>query len=146
MEIALRPFSLSLKFCGLIGEVPKWISTQMGLDFLDLKKKKLQGAFPRWFLEMELKGLILSNDGITGSLPSGLFSQIDDLVVLALSRNHLSEETPRNIQDVTSLRILTLSENIFSRPNPQSLIAGSYLRLLDQSRNRFSGPFLVFLP
>ena len=43
MEIAPNPrkFSLSLKSCGLIREVPKWISTQTGLDFIDLSKKKL---------------------------------------------------------------------------------------------------------
>ena len=48
VEIASNPmpFRLSLKSCGLVGEVPKWISTQTSLYFLDLSKNKLQGAFP----------------------------------------------------------------------------------------------------
>ena len=76
VEIAPNPipYILSLKSCGLVGEVPKWIYTQMSLDFLDLSKNKLQGAFPQWFMEMELKGLILSDNEFTSSLPPGLFS------------------------------------------------------------------------
>ena len=77
MEIAPnpRPCRLSLKSCGLVEEVQKWISTQTGLDFLDLSKNKLKGAFPQWFFEMELKGLILSDNKFTGSLPPDLFSR-----------------------------------------------------------------------
>ncbi|KAJ9697694.1 hypothetical protein PVL29_007020 [Vitis rotundifolia] len=140
-----RPFRLSLKSCGLVGEVPKWISTQAGLDFLDLSKNNLQGTFPQWFLEMRFKGLILSDNEFTGSFPPGLFSRLG-LGVLALSRNNFSGELPENIGDAIFLRILTLSDNNFSGPIPQSLIKGPYLQLLDVSRNRFSGPFPVFYP
>ena len=130
MEIAPnpRPYSLSLKFCGLVGEVPKWISTQTGLDFLDRSKNKIQGAFPHWFLEMELKGLILSDNEFTSSLPPYRFSRLYDLGVLALLRNHFSGEFPTNIRDATFLRILTLSNNNFFGPIPQSLIIGPCLR------------------
>ena len=80
MEIAPnpRPFSLSLKSCGLVGEVLEWISMKMGLDFLDLSKNKLQGAFPQRFLKMELKGLILSDNEFIGSLPPDIFSRLHD--------------------------------------------------------------------
>ena len=71
MEIAPnpRPFHLSLKSCGLVGEVPKWISTQTGLDFLDLSKNKLKGAFPQCLLDMQLIGLILSDNEFAGFVP-----------------------------------------------------------------------------
>ena len=70
-----RPFCLSLKYCGLVGEVPKWISTQIGFSFLDLSKNKPQGAFSQWFLEIRsLEVLILSDNEFTSSLPPGLFS------------------------------------------------------------------------
>ena len=139
-----RPFRLSLKSCGLVGEVPKWISTQTGLDFLDLSKNKLQGAFPQWFLDMELHGLILSDNEFTGSLPPALFSRLTDLGVLALSRNNFSGELPNNIRVLCSLKIVTLSDNNFSGPVPQSLKNCPYLQLLDLSRNQFSGPFPAF--
>ncbi|RVW48741.1 Leucine-rich repeat receptor-like serine/threonine-protein kinase [Vitis vinifera] len=113
---------LSLKSCGLVGEIPKWISTQTNLYFLDLSKNNLQG-----------------------SLPPGLFSG-PSLHVLALSRNNFSGELPKNIGDATSLEILTLSENNFSGPIPQSLIKVPHLQFLDLSRNRFFGPFPVFYP
>ena len=62
-----RPFRLCLKSCGLVGEVPKWISTQTGLYILDLSKNKLQGAFPQWFIEISsLEVSILSDNEFTG--------------------------------------------------------------------------------
>ena len=149
VEIAPNPslFGLSLKSCGLVAEVPKWISTLTSLYFLDLSKNKLQGAFPQWFLEMRsLQVLILSNNELTGSLPPDLFSRLNDLQVLALSRNNFSGELPKHMGDHESslLTILTLSENNFSGLVPQSLIHCGQLQLLDLSRNRFSGPFPIF--
>ena len=43
VEIASNPmpFRLSLKSCGLVGDVPKWFSTQTRLYFLDLSKNKI---------------------------------------------------------------------------------------------------------
>ena len=141
-----RLCQLSLKSCGLVGEVPKWISTHTSLYFLDLGRNNLHGAFPGWLLEMQLQGLILSDNKLTGSLPPDLFSRLHDIGVLALSRNNFSGELPKNIGNATSLRVLTLSENNFSGPIPQSLIHCLHLQLLDLSRNRFSGSFPVFDP
>ena len=75
MEIAPNPSQrrLCLKSCGLVGEIPKWISNQMGLRFLDLSKTNLRGELPEWFVEMRFGGLILSDNEFTGSLSPRLF-------------------------------------------------------------------------
>ena len=147
VEIAPNPSlrRLSLKSCGLVGEIPKWISNQTGLHFLDLSKNNLRGELPEWFVEMRFKGLILSNNEFTGSLSPRLLSGLV-LDVLALSRNNFYGELPKNIGFSTFLWVLTLRENNFSGPIPQSLIQSLSLQLLDLSRNRFSGHFPVFNP
>ena len=147
VEIAPNPSlrRLHLKSCGLVGEIPKWISNQTGLLFLDLSKNNLRGELPEWFVEMRFEGLILSDNEFTGSLSPRLFSK-SSRVVLALSRNNFSGELPENIGFPTFLWVLSLKENNFSGPIPQSLVQCVALQLLDLSRNRFSGHFPVFNP
>jgi hypothetical protein len=45
---------LSMKSCGLAGEIPDWISTQKTLETLDLSENQLEGMFPLWLAEMNL--------------------------------------------------------------------------------------------
>ncbi|RVX12860.1 LRR receptor-like serine/threonine-protein kinase FLS2 [Vitis vinifera] len=103
-----RPFRLSLKSCGLVGEVPKWISTQADNEF-------------------------------TGSLPPGLFSRLNSLGALALSRNNFSGELPKNIGDATFLR------NRFSGPFPV-FYPEVRLAYIDFSSNDFSGEVPTTFP
>ena len=147
VEIAPNPSlnRLYLKSCGLVGEIPKWISNQTGLRFLDLSKNNLRGELPEWFVEMGIENLILSDNEFTGSLSPRLFSGLSP-VLLALSRNNFSGELPKNIGFPTDLWVLSLKENNFSGPIPQSLVQCLDLQLLDLSRNRFSGHFPVFNP
>ena len=147
VEIAPNPSlrRLDLKSCGLVGEIPKWISNQTGLRFLDLSKNNLRGELPEWFVEMRFGGLILSDNEFTGSLSPCLFSEFSP-VVLALSRNNFSGELPKNIGSPIFLWVLSLKENNFSGPIPQSLVQCLNLQLLDLSRNRFSGNFPDFNP
>ena len=145
VEIAPNPSlnRLHLKSCGLVGEIPKWISNQTGLRFLDLSKNNLRGELPEWFVEMRFEGLILSDNEFTGSLSPRLFSGLSP-GLLALSRNNFSGELPKNIGFSTVLWVLLLKENNFSGPIPQSLVQCLALQLLDLSRNRFSGNFPDF--
>ena len=147
VEIAPNPSlnRLHLKSCGLVGEIPKWISNQTGLRFLDLSKNNLRGELPEWFVEMRFEGLILSDNEFTGSLSPRLFSGLSP-GLLALSRNNFSGELPKNIGFATVLWVLLLKENNFSGPIPQSLVQCLALQLLDLSRNRFSGNFPDFNP
>lgn len=138
--------TLFLRSCGLVGEIPKWISTQKTLHFLNLSRNKLEGSLPKWLLTMEFEELNLSENKLTGSIPPRLFqSQI--LEFINLSQNKFSGELPENIGDATSLIYLMLSGNNFSGPIPKSISNINSLQLLDLSENILSGnTFPVFQP
>ena len=74
---------LKLESCGLAGEIPEWISTQKGLQFLGLNNNKLEGTFLTWLAEMEIFIIALSSNKLTGSIPSRLFQSrnLDTLVI-----------------------------------------------------------------
>ena len=60
---------LSMMSCGLVGEIPNWMSTQKTLKTLDLSENQLEGMFPQWLAKMEVENIILSDNNLTGSLP-----------------------------------------------------------------------------
>ncbi|MBA0561445.1 hypothetical protein Golob_018271 [Gossypium lobatum] len=128
--------SLSLRSCSVKGQIPSWISNQTDLIYLDLSENDLEGDFPQWLAERNLGTIILSDNKLTGSLPSQLF-QSRNLSVLALSRNKFSGELPEI--NTASIMVLLLSENNFSGPLPKSISNIHRLLLLDLSKNSFSG-------
>ncbi|KAF9615292.1 hypothetical protein IFM89_022619 [Coptis chinensis] len=56
---------LSLRSCRVAGPIPKWISTQKTLDFLDLSENELDGNFPEWLAEQNIGTIILSDNNLT---------------------------------------------------------------------------------
>ncbi|KAI3791257.1 hypothetical protein L2E82_04966 [Cichorium intybus] len=129
---------LSMTSCGLSGKIPKWISSQKELDFLDLSLNQLEGRFPDWLVEMNISGIVLSDNKLTGSIPPPLFESLK-LQLLALSRNNFSGELPENIGNAGRLSMLILSGNSLSGQIPMSMSNMYRLQVLDLSRNRFSG-------
>ncbi|KAJ0560095.1 putative non-specific serine/threonine protein kinase [Helianthus annuus] len=67
-----------------------------------------------------LKALVISNCGLTGSLPSWLNS-LTQLQLLDLSSNHLTGSIPAKFGDFLSLFYLDLSNNSFSGEIPKNL-------------------------
>ncbi|TXG73066.1 hypothetical protein EZV62_001645 [Acer yangbiense] len=129
---------LSMKSFGLSGKIPGWISTHKSLVFLDLSENQLQGPFPEWLAEMDIRSIFLSDNNLSGSLPPRLFQTLR-LSVLSLSRNNFSGELPENVGDAIKLMILMLAGNNFSREIPKSITKIYRLFLLDLAGNRFSG-------
>ncbi|XP_023765089.1 receptor-like protein 46 [Lactuca sativa] len=129
---------ISMTSCGISGQIPEWISSQKDLHFLDLSVNDLEGRFPDWLVEMDISGIVLSDNKLTGSIPPGLFESMK-LEFLALSRNNFSEELPENIGQARSITTLMLSGNKFSGQIPMSMSNMNRLHVLDLSRNRFSG-------
>nr|KAJ0200855.1 hypothetical protein LSAT_V11C600319320 [Lactuca sativa] len=127
---------ISMTSCRLSGQIPKWISSQKELTFLDLSMNQLEGKFPFWLAEMDMEGIVLSDNKLTGSIPPRLFESLG-LKLLALSRNNFSGELPENIGNASTLSMLLLSGNNFSGNIPRSV--SNRLQVLDLSRNRFSG-------
>ncbi|KAJ9556596.1 hypothetical protein OSB04_011210 [Centaurea solstitialis] len=122
------------------------------LYYLDLGDNHLTGKFPDWLAKMDLGHVLLSENNLTGSLPSRLF-QSRSLSILALSRNNFSGELPENIGNAGAIMIFILSGNKFSEQIPKSIKNIYQLRLLDFSENKFSGevpdfgenPFLPYI-
>ncbi|GKB54560.1 leucine-rich repeat-containing protein [Tanacetum coccineum] len=135
---------ISMPNCQISGQIPKWISSQKALIFLDLSDNQLEGRFPDWLSKMDVGSIILSDNKLTGSLPSRLFESVS-LSILALSRNNFSGELPKNLGNARAIMILMLSGNNLSGRIPVSISNIYRLLLLDLSRNKFSGDrFPVF--
>uniref|UniRef100_A0A2N9FUL9 Leucine-rich repeat-containing N-terminal plant-type domain-containing protein n=1 Tax=Fagus sylvatica TaxID=28930 RepID=A0A2N9FUL9_FAGSY len=62
----------------------------------------------------------------------------ESLVVLNLSRNHISGQIPKNISNLHQLSSLDLSSNSLSGPIPPSMPSLSFLEFLNLSNNNFS--------
>ncbi|KAK6925763.1 hypothetical protein RJ641_007482 [Dillenia turbinata] len=117
-----------MQTCSLTGEIPHWVSMQKTLDFLDLSKSNLKGTFLEWLVEMQVSGIILSDNKLTGII---------------------SGELPENIGDANEMMILMLAGNNFSGQIPKSIANIYRLLLLDLSKNRFTATgnsFPVFDP
>ncbi|KAL6340889.1 hypothetical protein AAG906_032000 [Vitis piasezkii] len=121
-----RPFRLSLKSCGLVGEVPKWISTQADNEFT--------GSLPPGLFS-GLSALALSRNNFSGenrfSGPFPVFYPKVQLAYIDFSSNDFSGEVPTTFPKET--RYLALGGNKF---NPESIFNLSNLRILDVSKSR----------
>ncbi|XP_019084335.1 PREDICTED: receptor-like protein 12 [Camelina sativa] len=133
---------LSLRSCGLQGNIPDWLKNQTSLVYLDLSMNRLEGRFPAWLSNLTIGIIILSDNRLSGSLPPHLF-QSGSLSCLVLSRNNFSGQIPDTTPISSSIRVLMLSENNFTGSVPNSITKG-YTTLLDLSKNRLSGEFPRF--
>ncbi|KAI3706299.1 hypothetical protein L6452_23937 [Arctium lappa] len=124
--------------CGISGQIPDWISSNTGLNHLDLSGNKLEGRFPYWLAQMDIRSIVLYNNKLSGSIPPRLFESTS-LKTLQLSNNNFSGELPANIGNAKNMWILMLSRNNFSGKLPRSMSNLHNLRLLDLSRNKLSG-------
>ncbi|KAI3712587.1 hypothetical protein L1987_71146 [Smallanthus sonchifolius] len=90
---------ISMSSRGISGQIPKWISTQKDLNFLDLNG---------WLAVMDVGSIILFDNKLTGKLPPQLFESIS-LSILALSRNNFFGELPENLGIARAIMILELN-------------------------------------
>lgn len=83
--------------------------------------------------------LVLEDLNLTGPLPPGTLSSLDQLRVLSLHSNSLSGPIPSDLSSLRNLKSLFLNRNLFSGPFPAALLSLRRLRTLDLSRNNLSG-------
>jgi Leucine-rich repeat (LRR) protein len=125
----------------LTGAVPAWLMQKTHLSQLDLGGNNFSplGTFPQWILDLPSPyRLLLSNMGITGTIPLPLAGKIS-LGELDLSNNQFTGTIPAELGGLTSLTVLRLSGNQLTGSIPKELGSIPYLNDLRLSNNQLTG-------
>nr|CAD1820692.1 unnamed protein product [Ananas comosus var. bracteatus] len=123
------------------GNVPLSLCESISLRVLDISNNKLSGEIPSCLgmLQGQLVILDMMNNNLSGKVPTSL-GKLGALAILDLSNNSLSGEIPSSLQYCTQLVNLNLGYNNFSGTIPkwigESLPA---LIVLSLCSNTFSG-------
>ncbi|KAF1893639.1 hypothetical protein Lal_00002143 [Lupinus albus] len=153
--------TLNVSDNGFTGGIDSCFDQCHRLQYLDLSTNKLSGVL--WAGFARLKQFSVSENYLSGVIPSQAFSEncslekldlsvngfggkapkevasCKNLVILDLSNNNFTGEIPHEIGSISSLRSLFLGNNSFSRHIPETLLNLTKLFILDVSRNRFGG-------
>ncbi|XP_014492982.2 LRR receptor-like serine/threonine-protein kinase GSO1 isoform X1 [Vigna radiata var. radiata] len=153
--------------------LPKFLLHQRNLTSLDLTSCRLEGVFPHWLFENNIKltellvrncsftGVLrlpshpltnmrridVSDNSITGQIPSNNISSIlPNLQFLNLSRNHIQGSIPIEFGQMSLMDTLDLSDNHLSGEIPKNISRDeSRLKILKLSHNRLDGPIFPSL-
>ncbi|OAY67163.1 Receptor-like protein 12 [Ananas comosus] len=119
------------------GQLP---SLPYNIEMIDLSNNFFTGVVPNVVLP-QLDSLFLSNNDISGSIPSALCDSTF-LEVLDLSNNNLSGEIPECIgKSQEYLTIIDMSKNNLVGGIPASVCSSEFVFLFKFSRNGLSGEF-----
>ncbi|OVA13664.1 Protein kinase domain [Macleaya cordata] len=142
-----RLSSVDLSSNQLTGSIPTSFFTSMSLINLNLSGNHftgpipLQGSHTSELLVLPssppLESLDLSNNSLTGSLPSEI-GNLGRLKLLNLGNNRLSGQIPSEMSKLTGLEYLDLSVNNFKGKIPDRL--PSSLKVFNVSYNDLTGP------
>lgn len=107
--------SLDLSHNDLKGIIPVWISNLVSLASLSASHNQFSGSLYDFATMERLNVLSLSNNQLTGSLPSSLLAFVmeDQNVVVDLSSNRLSGVIPRELSRLSNLS-LRVEDNTIS--------------------------------
>ncbi|KAF7806439.1 LRR receptor-like serine/threonine-protein kinase GSO1 [Senna tora] len=156
--------------CGPLGVIPKFLSHQYALEFVDLLDNKMGGMFPlsllknnKRLLHLNLGGNNLtgvleldsslysphmiffdvSDNGFQGGIPSAIGSIFPNMSKLNMSKNAFQGQIPSSMGNMRDLRALHLSNNNLSGQIPDELLANcKLLYVLDLANNGLHGQIL----
>ncbi|CAL5092650.1 unnamed protein product [Urochloa decumbens] len=141
---------LLLSGCNLDNSIiagPNFLGTQHHLRVLDLSDNNLTGSIPTWILEnkVNLRYLNLANNLLVGSLDR-MWQHQSNLRRINISMNHFVGQLPTNINSVfPDLEALDASYNIISGHLPLSLCKIKNLFFIDLSNNNLTGEVPICL-
>ncbi|KAH9684590.1 Receptor-like protein 53 [Citrus sinensis] len=132
----------------LSGELPNSISNLASLEQVDLSLNRFLGKVPsslgnltqlHW-LSLASNDFSVSNNSLTGEIPSWICNLSNRLESLDLSYNNLSGLLPQCLGNFSDwLSILDLQHNKFSGTIPDNLLKGNILKVIDLSDNLLQG-------
>ncbi|KAI4297136.1 hypothetical protein L6164_037040 [Bauhinia variegata] len=139
--------ALELPNCQLnstTGKMPSFLLHQHDLEYIDLYRNNLVGAFPSWLLvnNTKLEYFFLNDNCFNGSfqLPIHINEPMNQLVVFDISNNNIQGWIPKNIGFIfPHLTLLSVSSNKFDGEIPATIGEMSNLSLLYLDHNNFSG-------
>ncbi|KAI3851090.1 hypothetical protein MKW92_016900 [Papaver armeniacum] len=106
-------------------------------DFF-LDTNQLEGQIPASFQRLtKLRRMYLSDNRLSGPVPTSMLLQMSSLSELGLSNNQLSGEIPSSIQTLVSLTKIDIHGNQFSGSIPSTIGSLKQLNYVDLSANKF---------
>ncbi|XP_048331968.2 leucine-rich repeat receptor-like serine/threonine-protein kinase SKM1 [Ziziphus jujuba] len=120
------------------GKVSAAIFQFPGIQTIDLSSNQLSGELPweMFSVSSSLRFLNLSNNNLTGPIPSGSISHLE---TLDLSNNMLSGKIPPHIGSFWSLKFLDLGGNVLVGNIPTTITNISGLQYLTLASNQLVG-------
>ncbi|XP_068643863.1 probably inactive leucine-rich repeat receptor-like protein kinase At5g06940 [Aristolochia californica] len=133
--------ALNLSSNLLWGTIPDQLSLLTSLSELDLSKNLLQGQISSGLSSLnKLQVLNLGRNWFSGIVPSSVFGNLTELILLDLSENpSLTSEIPEEIGKLTKLQKLFLQNSGFIGGIPDSFVSLRGLVILDLSQNNLTG-------
>eukprot|EP00262_Sarcandra_glabra_P010251 TRINITY_DN2528_c0_g1_i1.p1 TRINITY_DN2528_c0_g1~~TRINITY_DN2528_c0_g1_i1.p1 ORF type:complete len:621 (+),score=94.89 TRINITY_DN2528_c0_g1_i1:744-2606(+) len=129
------------KFSG----VACWNEDENRVIDIQLSDFGLEGPFPVGLVNCtSLTGLYLSNNNLSGPIPSNVSEMIPYVTTLDLSFNKLSGEIPGSLGNITYLNILHLEHNRLGGQIPWQLSRLNRLAVFNVADNNLTGPIPSF--
>lgn len=131
--------------CNFIG-IDCWHPNENRVLNIKLPGMALQGSFPTGFEYCgRMTGLDLSDNNLSGTIPTNLSKWLPYLTSLDLSQNNFHGSIPPELANCTYLNIIHLQQNQLSGEIPWQLSRLDRLKDFSVQSNRLSGPIPSFL-
>ncbi|PIN21756.1 Serine/threonine protein kinase [Handroanthus impetiginosus] len=135
--------TLNVSKNALTGSLPEAMSNCANLLAFDVSHNSLTGNIPSWVFKLGLQQVLLSGNGLSGSIDDAFALSLENsrnkLLILDVSQNKLSGEIPSAVGDFGSLQLLNMSRNSFFSSIPAKVGQMKSLSILDLSENRLNG-------
>ncbi|KAF3785811.1 Leucine-rich repeat receptor-like protein [Nymphaea thermarum] len=131
--------------CNFVG-VECWHPNENRVLNIRLASMGLQGKFPTGLAKCtSMTGLDLSDNQLSGPLPTDISHYVGFLTTLDLSKNKFTGEIPDNLKNCTYLNVLKLDSNLFTGEIPSGIGQLSYLKTFSAAGNKLTGNIPPFV-
>ncbi|GAA0153989.1 hypothetical protein LIER_12095 [Lithospermum erythrorhizon] len=137
--------NMNLRGSRFSGPIPGSIAKLTQLAYLDLSGNQFIGSIPSFSGSKNLAMIFLHNNKLIGEMPLLLWEGLDGVVEVDLSNNSLTGQIPSSLFSLPSIEELQLSNNNFSgKISEVPSLHSSKLKSLQLSENNLEGPIPQF--